>query len=112
MKKLIYIGLALMLSFTIVGLSVAEDGLETKNLMAAVDSGITQASPAFGESSEWSDGILLARTQTDCNPYGVELCRWLEDLCCDSSPFDPVDLFCSRNWSEEMCGVCYHSCNQ
>jgi len=108
MKKRMYIGLALVLFFAIGGSSVAEDGVETKNLMASADSSITQASPAFGESSERSDGILLA--ELDCNPYGVELCRWIEGLCCDSSPFDPNDPFCNKNWNNGMCGDCYHAC--
>ncbi|MFH1935729.1 MAG: hypothetical protein ABIN18_29690 [Pseudomonadota bacterium] len=112
MKKLMYIGLALVLSFTIVGLSVAQDGLETKNLTASADSSITRSSPGFGESSEWSDGIFLALTDTDtCLPYGAALCTWIEGICCDSSPVDPNDPFCNKNWNKGMCGTCYHPCD-
>ena len=109
MKKLLYNGLALVLFLAIPVSSVAEDGLETKNLTASADSSITRSSPAFGKSSEWSDGILLA--DLNCDPYGVELCRWIEDLCCNSSPFDPDDPFCNKNWTLGMCGDCYHPCD-
>lgn len=69
MKKLTYVGLALMLSFAIGGPSAAQDSPEINGQTAAADSSITQEIPSFGELSEWSEDILLA--QTDCGTYAI-----------------------------------------
>ena len=111
MRKLMCNGFALVLFFAIPLSSVAEDGLETKNLMASADSSITRSSPAFGKSSERPDGVLLTELDCEGGVYGPELCAWIEDLCCDSSPFVPDDPFCNKNWTLGMCGDCYHPCD-
>jgi hypothetical protein len=109
MKKLTYVGLALMLSFAIGGSSAAQDNLETAG-QAAADIGISQSGPAVDPSGQGSEDILLAQSDDPCLPYGTSLCEWIESVCCDSSPFEVNELFCKKNWTRGMCGECYHSC--
>ena len=99
MKKLFYIGLALMLSVTIVGLSLAEVGHEMQSMIAFVaqdqlktdnigtveeDSTVREFSTPkqLGKSI---DEVLLA-VAGGCSPTVISLCEALRDCCCDSSP--------------------------
>jgi len=124
MKKLMYFTLMVMLSMTLIGPSVAEEKAKSNNRVASIneegvkpnnqsaveEKNIRQRFPAIKKETTEPAPTLLTTGQ-NCEPYGVETCAWLEDLCCNSSPFDPDDLLCAINWRWIFCKDCYSRCN-
>lgn len=121
MKKMMFFGMALMLSFAVCGLSMAEDGKDSRIIIAVaagdqvkteyidiVGEKITVREFSIPKQSEKSiDGDLLA-VKGGCSPDVISLCQALYNCCCNCSPDDPCAASCTT--FESTCAKCGISC--
>lgn len=109
MKKSVLFGLMVVLSVMVFGLgiSAAEEQAVSENMMAS----IAQERLVTEQTSLETDETLLAETELNCEPYGSDLCEWIENYCCQTSPNEIVKLYCNKNWISGMCRDCYRPCN-
>lgn len=103
MKKMIYVGLMVMVSVMVFGTGAAEEQAVSDNMIA----GVSQERLATEQTSEGAEGILIARLDMEIYEYAPSLCNQLEKTCRDASPTDTTgicDYFtaenCPKNFKE------------